>query len=210
MRITPVGIATAADRLSVLVDRVQQASLVTHNTSVALAGAAAVAAAVSAGIDGADRRGRDRHGHRRRPARRRSAATGRPGRTSPPASTGPASLVAGPGRRQAAELIYTLVGTSLATQESVPAAFAVLSAVPDDPWRACLLAASLGGDCDTIAAMAGAIGGACHGLAAFPPHAVETVDAERPRPRRRWLTPSSNCENHDHPERTRATLPGRP
>jgi ADP-ribosylglycohydrolase len=58
----------------------------------------------------------------------------------------------------------------------VPAAFAVLSAVPGDPWQACLLAASLGGDCDTIAAMAGAIGGACHGLAAFPAAAIETVD----------------------------------
>ena len=53
MRITPVGIATAAGPLPGLVDRVQQASVVTHNTSVALAGAAAVAAAVSAGIDGA-------------------------------------------------------------------------------------------------------------------------------------------------------------
>ncbi|HEY1617335.1 MAG TPA: ADP-ribosylglycohydrolase family protein, partial [Streptosporangiaceae bacterium] len=71
-----------------------------------------------------------------------------------------------------------LVGTSLATQESVPAAFAVLSAVPDDPWQACLLAASLGGDTDTIAAMAGAIGGACYGLAAFPPHAVRVIDAQ--------------------------------
>ena len=58
----------------------------------------------------------------------------------------------------------------------MPAAFAVLSAVPGDPWQACLLAASLGGDCDTIAAMAGAISGACHGLAAFPPYAIETVD----------------------------------
>jgi ADP-ribosylglycohydrolase len=58
----------------------------------------------------------------------------------------------------------------------VPAAFAVLAAVPDNPWRACLLAASLGGDTDTIAAMAGAIGGACHGLAAFPPDAIETID----------------------------------
>ena len=87
-----------------------------------------------------------------------------------------ADLVAGAAPERAAELIYTLVGTSLATQESVPAAFAVLSAVPDDPWRACLLAASLGGDCDTIAAMAGAIGGACHGLAAFPASAVRAVD----------------------------------
>ena len=64
--------------------------------------------------------------------------------------------------------MYSLVGTSLAAQESVPAAFAVLAASPGDPWLACRLAASLGGDCDTIAAMAGAIGGACHGVEAFP------------------------------------------
>ena len=95
----------------------------------------------------------------------------RPHRAGPPAWS-PARPA-----EEAAEVIYSLVGTSLATQESVPAAFAVLSAVPGDPWRACLLAASLGGDCDTIAAMAGAIGGACHGLAAFPPHAAAVIDA---------------------------------
>jgi ADP-ribosylglycohydrolase len=87
-------------------------------------------------------------------------------------------LVAGRTQAQAAELIYTLVGTSLATQESVPAAFAVLAAAPDDPWDACLLAASLGGDCDTIAAMAGAIAGACHGVTAFPPEAIAVIDAQ--------------------------------
>jgi ADP-ribosylglycohydrolase len=53
----------------------------------------------------------------------------------------------------------------------------VLAAVPADPWRACLLAASLGGDCDTIAAMAGAVAGACHGVEAFPLEAIATIDA---------------------------------
>ena len=175
MRVTPVGIAAAADNLPALVDHVQQASLVTHNTSIALAGAAAVAAAVSAGIDGASV-----------PAATGMAIAaarlgGQRGHWTAGADVAAridwaAGLVAGAGPRQAAELIYTLVGTSLATNESVPAAFAVLSAIPDDPWRACLLAASLGGDCDTIAAMAGAVAGACHGLAGFPPAAVETVD----------------------------------
>ena len=89
-----------------------------------------------------------------------------------------ADLVSGRSAADAAEVIYSLVGTSLATQESVPAAFAVLSAVPEDPWRACLLAASLGGDTDTIAAMAGAVAGACHGLAAFPPSAVDIINAQ--------------------------------
>jgi ADP-ribosylglycohydrolase len=181
MRITPVGIKVAADDPGTLVDAVQAASLVTHNTSVALAGAAAVAAAVSAGIGGAGSAGGvaavtgiaadaavlgAERGHwvaGADVAARIRWATG---------------LVAGLPAEEAAEVIYSLVGTSLATQESVPAAFAVLSAVPGDPWRACLLAASLGGDCDTIAAIAGAIGGAVHGLAAFPPHAVEVIDAQ--------------------------------
>jgi ADP-ribosylglycohydrolase len=183
MRITPVGIKVGPDNPRALVDAVHEASLVTHNTSVALAGAAAVAAAVSAGIDGAAAGG----------GRGVAAATGaavdaaRMGAERGHWVAGAdvaarirwaAGLVEGLPGEDAAEVIYSLVGTSLATQESVPAAFAVLNAVPGDPWRACLLAASLGGDCDTIAAMAGAIGGAVHGLSAFPPHAVEVIDAQ--------------------------------
>ncbi len=175
MRVTPVGIVAAAGNLPGLVDRVQQVSIATHNTSVALAGAAAVAAAVSAGIDGAD------IAAAREAAIEAAELGAQRGHWAAGADVAArirwaAGLVAGAAPRRAAEVIYTLVGTSLATQESVPAAFAVLSAVPDDPWQACLLAASLGGDCDTIAAMAGAVGGACHGLAAFPASAAETVD----------------------------------
>jgi ADP-ribosylglycohydrolase len=198
MRIAPVGIAVPlspphraahpapgyapghppgpALGLSTLVDRVVAASYVTHNTGVALAGAAAVAAAVSAGLDGAgigeatafavDAAGiASGHGH--------WVAGADVGARIEWAT----SLVAGREQAEAAELIYTLVGTSLATQESVPAAFAVLAAVPDDPWQACLLAASLGGDCDTIAAMAGAVSGACHGVEAFPSEALTVIDA---------------------------------
>ena len=39
--------------MDVLLAHVRQASLITHNTPVAMAGAAAIAAAVSAGVDGA-------------------------------------------------------------------------------------------------------------------------------------------------------------
>jgi ADP-ribosylglycohydrolase len=71
--------------------------------------------------------------------------------------------------------VVELVGTSLAAQESIPAAFAILALHPDDPWQACLTAASLGGDSDTIAAMTGAIAGACHGMDRWPGDAVRTV-----------------------------------
>jgi ADP-ribosylglycohydrolase len=40
------------------------------------------------------------------------------------------------------------------------------------------MAASLGGDCDTIAAMTGAIAGACHGAGAFPSEAIAVIDAQ--------------------------------
>jgi ADP-ribosylglycohydrolase len=192
MRITPVGIAVSLDppeaaspetappatrpSLSTLVDQVVAVSRVTHNTGVALAGAAAVAAAVSAGLSGAD--------VDEATAFAVDAASIAADRGHWVAGADVAAriewatrLASGRDVAAAAEVIYTLVGTSLATQESVPAAFAVLAAVPGDPWRACLLAASLGGDCDTIAAMAGAVAGACHGVGAFPAGALAVIDA---------------------------------
>ena len=177
MRIAPVGIAVPLSLgLSTLVDRVVAASYVTHNTGVALAGAAAVAAAVSAGVDGAG------IGEATAFAVDAAGIASGHGHWVAGADVGArivwaTSLVAGRERAEAAELIYTLVGTSLATQESVPAAFAVAAAVPDDPWQACLLAASLGGDCDTIAAMVGAVSGACRGVGAFPSEALTVIDA---------------------------------
>jgi len=184
MRIAPVGIAVPLDpavpvatSLPTLVDQVVMASRVTHDTGIALAGAAAVAAAVSAGVSGATIAGAT--------ARGVAAAHIAAGRGHWVAGADVAAriewataLVAGRAEAEAAELIDILIGTSLATQESVPAAFAVLAAVPGDPWHACRLAASLGGDCDTIAAITGAIAGACHGAGSFPPEAIAVIDAQ--------------------------------
>ena len=174
MRIAAVGIAVSSTDLVTLVDRVVEASLVTHNTGVAIAGASAVAAAISAGIDGASLADSIQFAIE-------AATLGAP-RGSWVASASVARRI-----RWATELahpnspdesereIYELIGTSLATQESVPAAFGILASFPADPWAACLAAASLGGDSDTIAAMAGAIGGAVHELSGFPETAIATV-----------------------------------
>jgi ADP-ribosylglycohydrolase len=185
MRIAPVGIAvpiaphgsTPEVRLSTLVDRTVMASSVTHNTGVALAGAAAVAAAVSAGVSGATVAEATALGIQ---AAGIAACRGHwvAGADVAARIEWATSLVAGQDQEFATNLIYRIVGTSLATQESVPAAFAVLAAVPADPWRACRMAASLGGDCDTIAAMTGAIAGACHGAGSFPPEAIAAIDAQ--------------------------------
>lgn len=173
MRITPLGIACRADP-ELLVERVVEAGRATHDTGTAHAGAAAVAAAVSAGIDGAGTA--DAIGFAVAVAER---AAGRghwvAGADVAARIRWATALVTGTSPDAAAATIYTLVGTSLATAESVPAAFAVLAVAGDDPWLACRLAASLGGDTDTIAAMVGAVAGACGGE--FPEHAVATVDA---------------------------------
>jgi ADP-ribosylglycohydrolase len=162
MRVTPVGIAVDSTDLNALVDRVVEASSVSHNTGVAIAGASAVAAAVSAGIDGANLR----------EAMELGAAAAEIGATRGHwvAAADVAarirwavSLAEPADPERSLTRIYELVGTSLATQESVPAAFGILATFPDDPWRVVLAAASLGGDSDTVAAMAGAIAGSVHG-----------------------------------------------
>ncbi|MDQ1531143.1 MAG: hypothetical protein QOE37_1248 [Microbacteriaceae bacterium] len=174
MRVVPVGLVMGSGDLPALVDRVVETCLVSHNTSVAIAGASAVAAAVSAGVDGrswplaAELAGR---------AARLGATRGRWVAGADVGARISWVLERSAGRQPAQVVpeIVALVGTSLATQESVPAAFAVLALHPDDPWAACCEAASLGGDTDTIAAMAGAVGGAMHGVAGFPAGAVERV-----------------------------------
>jgi ADP-ribosylglycohydrolase len=178
MRVTPVGIAVDSTDLNALVDRVVEASSVSHNTGVAIAGASAVAAAVSAGIDGANLR----------EAIELGAAAASIGATRGywVAAADVAarirwavSLAEPADPERSLTRIYELVGTSLATQESVPAAFGILATYPDEPWRVVLAAASLGGDSDTVAAMAGAIAGSVHGSmhgsGAFPADARSFV-----------------------------------
>lgn len=169
MRVTPVGLARSTRDLPALVDLVVEASYVSHNTGVALAGAAAVAAAVSAGIDGVDPIPVAVEAAELAASRGHWVAGADVGRRILWATT----LADPTNVERSLDDIYRLIGTSLATQESVPAAFALLSLFPGDPWAAVCAAASLGGDSDTIAAIAGAIGGATHG--SWPTEAVETV-----------------------------------
>ncbi len=151
------------------------ASGVTHNTTLALSGASAVAAAVSAGVGGASLDGAIQVGLSAARAGRNHGAwvAG-----ADVAARIEAALdgVRGLASDELVQFIRNVVGTSVATQESVPAAFAVLQATQEaGAWEACLLAASLGGDSDTIAAMAGAIAGACQGIGAFPADALDLI-----------------------------------
>jgi ADP-ribosylglycohydrolase len=173
MRIAPVGVATPPQPLPALVDAVVEASMVTHNTSIGLAAAAAVGAAVSAGVEG---------GSRTEAIELAIAAAdhaaGR-GHWVPGGQIGPRiawvtkHLARLPPASWADEL-DAVVGTSVAAQESVTAAFGILAVVPS-AWDAVCLAASAGGDTDTIAAIVGAVAGAADGMSAWPPDIVQRV-----------------------------------
>ena len=179
MRVAPVGIVFPHDPVDGLIDAVVQTGHVTHNTTIGIAGAAAVAAAVSAGVGGAsmDQALRLAVEAARLGARRGFYFAGADVATR---IAWAMDLVRDRTVDDALDLIYRLVGTGVATQEAVPAAMAICVIAPDDPWLACRLAASLGGDCDTIAAIAGSIAGACHGAERFPGRVVEALHAANP------------------------------
>ncbi len=174
MRIAPVGIAVPVEPLSRLLDCVEEVCLPTHHTGLAIAGAAAVAAAVSAGVGGASLQ--EALSYARQAARlgqERGAYVA--GASVAERLAWALELVGSLDEASAQDAIAELIGTGVATQEAVPAAFAIAARWSADPWRACLIAARLGGDSDTIGALAGAILGACAGAVAFPVEARATV-----------------------------------
>lgn len=170
MRIAPVGIATPPDDPAALVARVAEACRVTHNTREAISSAAAVAMVVSLGVAGS---GFDAAIAGALDAARLGATLGAPVGEADMAGRIMAALkVAETG---SADDLATLIGTSVASRESVPAAFGVVLLAGGDPWRAGLIAANIGDDTDTIGAIACAMAGACSGLSAFPAEKVDRV-----------------------------------
>ncbi|MER9655709.1 ADP-ribosylglycohydrolase family protein [Mesorhizobium sp. M0152] len=167
MRIAPAGIMLPPEPLDALVAKVAETCRATHNTSIAIASAAAVASAVSRGVAGGDWRAASDSAIA---AARRGASLGHwvTGGDIAARIAWAQDMVRGKATRDAVRLITGLVGTGVASQESVPAAFAVLEIAQGDPWRAAVISANLGGDTDTIGAIAAGMAGACTGFSRLP------------------------------------------
>lgn len=173
MRVTPVGIATPPGAL--LLPAVVESSQVTHATGLGISGAAAIAAGVSAGIDGAD------VGAALDAAVAAARAGAREGSWVAGASVAERYLALLPLARVLdddafADFLYDVVGTSVQSQESVVSALLLVDRYRHTPVEGLCVAASLGGDTDTVAAVAGALLGACHGARAFPDAEVATLE----------------------------------
>ncbi|MDQ4074632.1 MAG: ADP-ribosylglycohydrolase family protein [Chloroflexota bacterium] len=71
--------------------------------------------------------------------------------------------------------IEATVGNSVMMVESVPAAVGIFVAAAGSPLECAVGGTNIGNDTDTIAAMAGALGGALHGYDALPQQMVTTI-----------------------------------
>ncbi|MFF2299290.1 ADP-ribosylglycohydrolase family protein [Arthrobacter sp. NPDC058127] len=165
MRISPVGIMYS--RGPELMSAVVEACQVTHNTGLGISAAAAVAAGVSAGIDGAEV-------PEALDAAIDAALAGQvlghwvAGASVARRYLGLRPLARSLGDAEFSDFLYEVVGTSVQSQESVVSALLIIDRYQDAPFNGLCVAASLGGDTDTIAAIAGAVLGACSGSTAFP------------------------------------------
>ncbi|MFP3465825.1 ADP-ribosylglycohydrolase family protein [Leifsonia sp. SIMBA_070] len=193
MRIAPLGIAVAVEPLRDFVDAVVAVSALTHNTGIGIAAAAAVGAAVSAGVDGAETpEALDVAVAAAREGARRGHWVAGGDIAARLEWAVPYLLGLRPDEQD--DALADVIGTSVAAQESVVAALALVAVTaansgpansgparpdpthpdPDAAWDTLCRAASLGGDTDTIAAMAGAVLGAT-GAADWPRTALDTV-----------------------------------
>ena len=177
MRVAPVGIVRRGDRDAALRDAVE-ASLPTHGTTLAAAGAAAVACAVAeamrpaptlddiveAAVEGAIR-GREHGAWAWTPVvdqRIRFAV-----RLARESET----------EQEALQALFDLVGVDMHINESVPTTFGLVALAAGDPMKAIRYAANLGGDADTIGAIAGAICGAWRGVDSLAPILLAQVES---------------------------------
>lgn len=176
MRVAPIGIVRRSDFEGALRDAVQ-ASLPTHGTRAAIAAAVAVAWAVAEAMGteatvesvleramaGAVR-GREYGAWTwTAPLERRIELARR-------------LVHEATNERAALQALYDYLGVDLTVTESVPTALGLVELAGGDPMRAIVYAANIGGDTDTIGAIAGAVCGALRGINAIDDQLLRRVE----------------------------------
>ncbi|MCG6267450.1 ADP-ribosylglycohydrolase family protein [Vibrio furnissii] len=176
MRVSPMGCLLPTNCLDDFIEQVALASSPTHKSDVAIAGAVVVAWAVSKAIEGhswseiKDQLPAIAHATQTQNITTFSASMA--------SRVELALMVASEhcGVEERMDKIYNLIGAGVSTIESVPAAIAMVELADTDPNRCAVLCANLGGDTDTIGAMATAICGALNGINAINAKLKQQLD----------------------------------
>ena len=177
MRVTPIGIAMSTADPEAFADAVWSSCQVTHATRQGFQSAALVAAAVSMGIDWDTPSASDITALLWKALTYVDSLPERGAWTPDPdvvaATRRAMQLVANPAS-SSLECLVEQVGTSVASAQAIPMAFALLARDPSP--RALLDAANIGGDTDTIGAIAGAILGGALGEQVLPADSLSMIE----------------------------------
>lgn len=181
MRISPIGTLYKPEELNQLVKMVYDVTTITHSSDVAISGAAMIAGAVTAAIadyswdhiinyanqanDAGFELGAPTWAAHNRDRLRIGVNLAHQYRDNDAAFS---------------RAIYDTVGTGTAVSESIPAAVAI-AYYAQDVQRSAILCANLGGDTDTIGAMATAICGAKAGATNIPSAWKKLIDEKNPQ-----------------------------
>ena len=178
MRVTPIGIAMSTEDPQAFADAVWSSCQVTHATRQGFQSAALVAAAVSMGIDTPRSAASDMTALLWKAVSYVDSLPKRGAWTPDPdvvaATRRAMQLVANPAS-SSLECLVEQVGTSVASAQAIPMAFALLARAPSP--QALLDAANIGGDTDTIGAITGAILGGLLGVEAFDATMLAQVES---------------------------------
>lgn len=176
MRVAPMGCLLPTRDREFFIAQVRQSCLPTHKSDIAIAGAVVIAWAISRAIEGA--------GWPLIKTELASLANETQRQhesTFSPLLGNRLHLALEMMSRETDHLtgierIYEDIGAGMDIIESVPAAIALVELAGTQPMKCAMLAANLGGDTDTIGAMATAICGALHGIEAFPEEHIRQIN----------------------------------
>lgn len=176
MRIAPIGCLFKSDNKKELVDYIYKISEVTHKSDVAISGASMIAAAVSSALENKNWNTimndsleifqiAKHYGHE----------TFTPSLAERLKIALDISVKYEDDEEKFAQKIYDIIGCGTLTIEAVPSALAI-AYFTKNPEKCSLMCANLGGDTDTIGAMATAICGAKVGIDAINPKWINLIN----------------------------------
>lgn len=163
MKISPIGLVRPYQKLGELVNQVAEVCLPTHNTRIAIQGAAAIAVAVSYSFDHQSLNWDELYGL----IKEAVELAGSHGLSLP----GPDlmaridygwRLAQTANQEEFLDKLYGFMGTGLETIETVPAALTIIRREEARLSPCVAIAANIGGDTDTIGAICGGICGSNH------------------------------------------------
>lgn len=176
MRIGAVGIFGKGEMIRTL-DAVEKSCQATHNTNIAIAGASAIAIVIGKALKG------EKNIDRLIAYAKQAVEEGmKRGNIWYSASISKRIdwvldlIETAESKEQAMLDMYNFIGAGVQIAETVPTCLGILKLTNGDPVETVKVASNLGGDCDTIAAIAGSMAGAIGGADAFPDEWISLLE----------------------------------